>query len=204
MKARDEILGRLRQKQRDEPLPPPWQSRRRFADLATRFEQALTAAKGEVYRLDGLAAAHALTNRLLWQIEAQRVVVNGELALANLPRLPHIDYHPVSAEMAALRHFCAAADVGLSSAEAALAESGAIVISSGPGQSRLATLLPPVHIALVPTAVLTTDLFTWAQSRKRQMPANLNFVSGPSKSADIEQTMAVGVHGPKRLIVILY
>jgi L-lactate dehydrogenase complex protein LldG len=185
-------------------MPEPWQSQRRFVDLAARFEQALTAAKGEVFRVDSLAAAHEVTNQLLRQMEAEKVVLNGERSLTNLPHLPHITYHFVGGEDDDLRDFCATADAGLSSADAALAETGTIVLTSGPGKSRLATLLPPVHIALVPTAVLTSDLFTWTQSHNRQLPANLNFVSGPSKTADIEQTMAVGVHGPKRFVVILY
>jgi L-lactate dehydrogenase complex protein LldG len=204
MNARDEILGRLKQAQRHEPLPPPWRSRRDFPDLAARFTQALTAVKGEVHQVDSLAVAYELTNQLLRQIEAEKVVLNDERPLHNLPHLPHIIYHQVGQENKALRDFCASADAGLTSADAALAETGTLVLTSGPGKSRLASLLPPVHIALVPTAVLTTDLFTWANQFNRQLPTNLNFISGPSKTADIEQTMAVGVHGPKRFIVVLY
>ena len=50
---------------------------------------------------------------------------------------------------------------------------------------------------------LTTDIFTWMKTHDRQFPANTVLVSGPSKTADIEQTMSVGVHGPKKLIVVL-
>lgn len=209
MNPRDEILARLRQAQRDEALPPPWQSRRDFPDLAARFVQALTAVKGEVHQAESLAAAYDLTNQLLRQMEAEKVVLNDERPLLHLPRLPHITYHQVGQEEAALhdgalRDFCASADAGLTAADAALAETGTIIVTSGPGKSRLVSLLPPVHIALVPTSALTTDLFTWSSQFNRQLPANLNFISGPSKTADIEQTMAVGVHGPKRFIVILY
>jgi L-lactate dehydrogenase complex protein LldG len=204
MNARDDILGRLKQAQRDEPMPLPWQSRRDFPDLRERFAQALTAAKGEVHHVESLAAAYELTNHLLRQLEAENVVLNDERPLHNLPRLPHITYHQVGQEDGQLRDFCANADVGLTSADAGLAETGTIIVTSGPGKSRLASLLPPVHIALVPISTLTTDLFTWAAAFNRQLPANLNFISGPSKTADIEQTMAIGVHGPKRFIVILY
>ena len=103
-----------------------------------------------------------------------------------------------------MREFCARADVGLSGVEGALAETGSLIVHSGPGKSRLATLLPPVHVALVPVSCLMPDIFTWTAARNGKMPANLTLISGPSKSADIEFTLALGVHGPGRLVAVLY
>ena len=103
-----------------------------------------------------------------------------------------------------LREFAATADVGLSGADAALAETGTIAVSSRRKQSRLATLLPPIHAVLFSASLLTTDIFTWVAERKGEHPSNVTLISGPSKTADIEQTLAVGVHGPKRLVVFLY
>lgn len=204
LNARDDILNKLRQVKREEPQPAAWQSRRQFPDLAARFDHSLTANKGECFQEDSLAAAYERVNFIIRSLEAEKVVLNRETALQNLPLLTDVTYHTVGDEPAALRDFCAAADVGLSAADAALAETGTIVIGSGAGKSRLVTLLPTVHIALVAKASLTTDLFTWSQTFNRQLPSNLNFISAPSKTADIEQTMAIGVHGPKRFIVILY
>ncbi len=138
MKARDEILGRLKAAQRETEMPSPWQSRRQFTDLVERFEQSLTAVKGECFHVESLAAAHEQTNLLLRHLEAEKVVLNDERPLTNLPRLPHIVYHLVRQEDETLRDFCAAADVGLSSGDAALAETGTIILTSGPGKSRLA------------------------------------------------------------------
>ncbi|MCZ7667387.1 MAG: lactate utilization protein [Chloroflexi bacterium] len=137
----------------------------------------------------------------------ETAVVNHEAPLdsLNLPtQFPDIEWHIVGQTAGDLRQFCVIADVGLSSGDAGLAETGSIVISSGPGKSRLATLLPPIHIVLLPTSKLTSDLFTWTAARQDAPPSNITLVSGPSKTADIEQTMAIGVHGPKRFIVILY
>ena len=78
-----------------------------------------------------------------------------------------------------------------------------MVLDSGLGRSRLATLLPPVHVALVYHHQLQPDIFTWTAGRDEAWPANVVLVSGPSKTADIEQTLTVGVHGPKRFIVLL-
>jgi L-lactate dehydrogenase complex protein LldG len=209
--AREEILGRLRGQPVEEgkKIPPPWQSRRDFPDLAARFEEALAAVKGEVKRLPDLPAALAEVGRQLASIDAKNIVVNGAPApltdVAWPEQFPEYRWHVVGQSAGVVRTFCAEADVGISSADAALAETGSLVVQSGRRRSRLATLLPPVHLALVPSERLTTDLFTWIDGRgEATFPANLVLISGPSKTADIEQTLSIGVHGPKRLVVILY
>lgn len=209
MNARDEMLSRLRRKKRDVTHPPAWRSRRHFDDLAERFMEALTAAKGEADRFSSRADALSAVDALFEEVGAERVVVNAESAIADIDwstEWPTIDWHVVGDTNRDLRAFCEQADVGISSTPVALAETGSVLVDSGPGRSRLATLLPPVHIALVPTSRLTSDLFTWTAERSPDWrpPANMVFVSGPSKSADIEQTLAVGVHGPKRFIALLY
>jgi L-lactate dehydrogenase complex protein LldG len=207
MNARDEILARLRGRQRDELHPPAWRSRRHFPDLAGQFSEALTAAQGEVIRAANWEAALDRLAILLREKGASRVVANDEPPLNQVDlagRLPQIEWHVVGHSTGDLRPFCASADAGLSSADVALAETGTIVLTSGPGRSRLTTLLPPIHVALVPTARLTADIFTWTAARRGPPPAAVTLVSGPSKTADIEQTLAVGVHGPKQFIVILF
>jgi L-lactate dehydrogenase complex protein LldG len=220
MKAREEILTRLRSRERDMTPPPAWRSRRRFADLAEQFMEALSAAKGEPRRAGNLEEALAQVEEVLCEIGARTAVANTEppLDAIDLPgRWPACDGQAITWGVAdsvpadsaaearsAWRDFCASADIGLTGADAALAETGTIVVSSGPGRSRLTSLLPPVHLALVPTTRLTSDIFTWVDGRDNALPTAMTLVSGPSKTADIEQTMAIGVHGPKRFIVILY
>ena len=209
--AREEILRRLRARPtaEEKALPAPWQSRRNFPDLTARFASSLTTAKGEIVHEANLPAALEEVARQLAALGAERVVVNGApspLDEVDWPaRFGGYRWHVVGRSEGNLRAFCAEADVGISSADAALAETGTLTVQSGPQRSRLATLLPPVHLALVPAGRLTTDIFTWASERAgAAFPANLVLISGPSKTADIEQTLAIGVHGPKRLIVILY
>jgi L-lactate dehydrogenase complex protein LldG len=209
MTAREEILQRLRAGARPEAaaLPQPWRSRRAFPDLAAQFARALAAVKGETLLADSQETAVAQISQLLLEIGAERVVVDGG-GERPLTDIPWSALNPASQftfpGAADWRDQCATADVGLSGAVAALAETGTLIVQSGPGQSRLATLLPPVHIALLSAEHLLPDLFAWTQARQSAPPANVTLISGPSKTADIEQTLSIGVHGPKRFVVVLY
>jgi L-lactate utilization protein LutC len=173
-----------------------------------QFQQALTTAGGEVWVADDLDEALAYVGDILVQIGARKGIANHQppfksLGLPN--RWPNVSWRIAGQEdIAGFRSFSAEADIGLSHADVALAETGTVVVSSGPGLSRFTALLPPVHLVLVPSACLTTDIFTWAASRQGALPAAVTLISGPSKTADIEQTMAIGVHGPKRFIAVLY
>lgn len=212
MGAREEILGRLRENAEIVPMPPAWQSGRSYVDLTAQFAVSLTAVGGEVIRVSSFDEAVMALGDSLREIGVRKGVMNQELLFGKRPlieatlphQFPNIEWHFVGQSDGDLRDFCAVADVGISSAAAALAETGSVLIESGAGKSRMATLLPPVHIVMLPAERITADLFTWAAARHAPPPTNMTFVSGPSKTADIEQTLAVGVHGPKRFIVIVW
>ena len=168
MSSQDEILGRLRPLIREVEHPQPWQSRRDFGDLAARFTESLTAVLGEVIRAENLEDAWQKLGNLLREIEAERIVVNNEAPFTNshLPeRWPEAEWFIVGESEGDMKAFCETAEVGLTSTDAAFAETGSIVVSSGPGKSRLASLLPPIHIAMVPESKLETDIFTWTATR---------------------------------------
>ena len=208
MNARDEILSLLKTQQRAITLPAPWQSRRQFDDPAGRFSESLAKVKGQVYRARSMDDALNQLDELFTELNTHFVVYNDEVPINEVDwstRFPEIQFRSPGqvTDRASWRVSCASADVGISSADAFLAETGSLVISSGAGKSRMVTLLPPVHIALVPIDRMATDIFTWMKIHDRHFPANTVLVSGPSKTADIEQTMTVGVHGPKKLIVFL-
>jgi L-lactate dehydrogenase complex protein LldG len=210
--ARASILSRLRARQRPTTPPGSWSGRDPFADSAAQFAAVLTASHGEVLRAPSLDGALDALEGLLATLDGSKAVVNSQPApldgIAWDVRFPDWEWHVVGLSDGDLRAFCAGAAIGISSAVAALAETGTLVLHSGAGRSRLATLLPPLHVALVPTGRLTTDIFSWRAARDgaaiADVPANITLVSGPSKTADIEQTLAVGMHGPRRLVVILY
>jgi len=95
-------------------------------------------------------------------------------------------------------------DAGFTGTRGGIAETGGLILWPSPEEPRLLSLVPPVHIALLSTDTVL-DTFRDAivtQGWAASMPANALLVSGPSKTADIEQTLAYGVHGPKRLLVV--
>ena len=140
------------------------------------------------------AAAEGLLDRLR---QAGVRLVEGDVPLAGPERTARL------AEMEG-------AVLGLTGAEAALADIGGIVVRSGAGQGRLASLLPVTHVALVTPDQFYPSLADWMEALRAQGrleetvagPSNLTVIAGPSRTADIEKTLVLGVHGPKTLHVI--
>ena len=103
-------------------------------------------------------------------------------------------------------------DWGISGAEAALASTGTLVVRSGPGLCRLASLITPRHLALVPVSRLYPNLEAWLAELQRAGRAkefftgasSVTLISGPSRTADIEMTLVVGVHGPRQVEVLFF
>lgn len=97
---------------------------------------------------------------------------------------------------------------GLSHAEGAIAETGTLMLISGPDNPTSLNFLPENHIVVLAAKDIAGDMETlWDMIRKRHgkglMPRSVNFVTGPSRSADIEQTLLLGAHGPRALHVII-
>ena len=99
----------------------------------------------------------------------------------------------------------AAAEVGVTGCDAAIAETGSLVLLSGDGKPRAASLLPPVHLAVLRRNDLyfsMGDIFS-ARADAIAAAACCTFITGPSRTADIELTLTVGVHGPGEVIVVV-
>ncbi len=92
---------------------------------------------------------------------------------------------------------------GLSVAEAAIAETGTIVESSAEGRTLLPGLVADVHVSIVPAASVVARMEEALAPYTADPPRNISFLTGPSKTADIEQTLTVGAHGPKKAIALL-
>lgn len=87
-----------------------------------------------------------------------------------------------------------------------VAETGTLVLASGPQSPITLNFLPDVHVVAIPAdAIVGTYEESWSRIRGRgDMPRAINWITGPSRSADIEQTLQLGAHGPIRLVIALY
>ena len=110
-----------------------------------------------------------------------------------------------------MRKYFIEADIGISGANLAVAESGTLVIISNEGNARLVTSLPPVHIALVTTEKFVETLEQAITLVKTLIPASsgmkltsyISLITGPSRTTDIEKELVIGVHGPQELHIII-
>ena len=96
-------------------------------------------------------------------------------------------------------------DAGFTTTLGGIAETGGLIVWPSPQEPRLMSLVPPVHLALLSSDAIYDTFWDALRSQgwAAGMPPNALLISGPSKTADIEQTLAYGVHGPKRLVVVV-
>lgn len=95
-------------------------------------------------------------------------------------------------------------DAGLTLARGAVAETGSLILWPTPSEPRLMSLVPWLHFVLLDVNTIHADLYSamTAQGWSQGMPTNALLICGPSKTADIQQTLAYGAHGPKELVVL--
>ena len=179
------------------------------------------AGKGgwHVHRVSGAEAALGQVDSIIGEVGATRVVRSGQPVFDDVPvdtalQWRGIDVVPVARDAYTsreeLRGQMRQADIGLTGTDYALAETGSLVILPRQGLSRLVSLVPPVHVALVrPEEVLESlhDLFLLRRlefkQRGGEMGSYLNFITGPSRTADIEMTIVQGVHGPRSVHMVI-
>jgi len=182
-------------------------------ELVERFAEVLTAVGGTPH--GPLAVEEALD--LLVQLARERAggaavaVSTGDPVMQKLgvaERLAAAGMDVLTPDDVFWRERLAEAGVGVTGAVAALAASGSVGVACGPGAPRATSLVPPAHICLVFRGTMVEDL---AEGLRRfaatdgaaELPSNLVWVSGPSRSADLELVLTIGVHGPGSVDVIV-
>jgi L-lactate dehydrogenase complex protein LldG len=181
-------------------------------DPASRFIEELEALGGHGKRVGSLDEARECVLELAREREAKLLVrwdvdeleelrIDGPLGEAGVEVI-------VWRDLEDFREVAGKADIGLSTAAWAIAETGTLVLEGGPGKGRTVTLLPPTYVAVVPVErILQTvpeAIEKYAGGEEAGgLPANVCFHTGPSRSGDIEMSLFVGMHGPGDVHVVL-
>jgi L-lactate utilization protein LutC len=187
------------------PEPPPARIRIPELDMETRVSRLsarLEELAGKVFRA---ASAEEARELVAAAIEGKNAVASNApfLAECGISSLPGVRSGITDREE--LRGLCASADVGITSADYALAETGTLVMIASPREARLVSLLPPAHIAVVPRDRILTgldELFTMVP-RPADLTSSMVMITGPSRTADIEQILVRGVHGPGQITLVI-
>lgn len=173
----------------------------------TRCQTVNAVVHGPVTRhgvpraVTGIATGHDVSSFMAWD-ELPAPGVPSALQAVGMERVDHL----VPSERR-VDHNLGYRDVGIgiTGAEAALAESGSVVLVHGEGRPRMASLAPDVHIALVELDRLDRTLAHWARKNPTLVTetANLVLITGPSRTGDIEQQLNLGVHGPRHVHIVM-
>ncbi|HUQ39854.1 MAG TPA: lactate utilization protein [Acidimicrobiales bacterium] len=171
-----------------------------LSDMRTRFTEAATAAGAVVRSLGSPEDVAALVTELVAAHHVRRAAVSGDPECATVPDV--LSAFDVDVIRPGDVQAVAGADLGITGAVAGVALTGSVVVDSTRAGGRTASVLPPVHLALVSLDALVAtpgDVFRGLGRRADDLPSNLVFITGPSRSADIELVITLGVHGPHTL-----
>ncbi len=168
------------------------------ADLVARFRQQAERTSQTLDRVESLDEVPAAVARYLSGLSLTKQAI----AWRTLDGLPWqeagiaVEFRkPVNEDL-----------VGVTGCFCAVAETGTLMLLSGPDTFSSAALLPETHVAIVPESRIVgsiEDAFALAKKERGELPRATNFISGPSRTGDIEQTIVLGAHGPYRVHVIL-
>ena len=182
-------------------------------NLVDEFSRQLTAVGGHVYVVSDAASAQRQLGAIVEELrrdgnDAATAVVTGHAILRDLELDALLSRLDVAAYTIPHASFLVQnADLGLTGAEYAVAASGTIAMAASSHHPRSASLLPPIHIAVIRQEQLLPDLAALAERIRHDFPerpsSGFALITGPSRTADIEQTLSIGVHGPGKLYVMM-
>lgn len=211
------IAGRLGRTEADRDRPPEhpfrgapdfWQAWELSPEQRIeRFMNNWTQAGGHAVRMASMEEVRRFIADFCKETGASSLVVQDQELLRGL-RLDQGEDVPActvwnAAEQSAedLVSAAASADIGVAVADYAVAYTGTVVVRSGQRQGRSTSLLPQVFMAIVPVSAVKTRMGEVMADLDRcqagqDIPAGIHFISGPSRSSDIENDLTIGVHGP--------
>ena len=169
--------------------------------VRSRFTEQLAAVGAQCTPVCGQADAAGALARILRDAGARRVVGSDAPVVQQLLRALGDGFVVDNVDRVS-RDELFRCDAGVTTAQWGIAETGTLVLESGRERSRLLSLVPPVHVALLSTRCICESL---GDALARVSPAShaITFITGPSRTSDIELTIVTGVHGPQAVHVLL-
>lgn len=177
--------------------------------MSTHFEQfkmRAEAVSAEVHRFASKTEALDFICDFV-QTENQADARNAYALWADCPFLRDVDQKQICQKAPAIRfgvnrEQAAAATIGISQMNWGIANTGTLVQDASAVEQRLVSTLPFIHIALVGTGDIVPDLTTLFLKTSPKQTNYISFITGPSRTADIERVLTIGVHGPQRLVIL--
>ena len=184
-------------------------SERRFAcqPSSTTFKLRAEAVSAEVHRfayktaaLDFILSLPAIggdrpTHRAGYAVWADCSFLSGVNTQKIAERVPGLSFEVT-------RERAADSQIGISQLDWAMASTGSLIQDAAPVDRRLASTLPSTHIAIIETNRLLPDMRTVFSKIRPEQTNYISFITGPSRTADIERVLTIGVHGPEKLIIV--
>ena len=215
MSARDNMFGRLRATSAAAPVLPDvgswYASHSRNENISRRIVRLRTALEAVHTEVHDTTSADwpDLLLRLTNQKGLRNLLIGADTPHgATLEARPHENLQLVRYDQP-IDSWCDRLfdeiDASLTLARSAIAETGTLILWPTAAEPRLMSLVPHVHFVLLDVTTIHADLHSAmsAENWKDTIPTNALLISGPSKTADIQQTLAYGAHGPRELIVLL-
>ncbi|MBQ1510564.1 MAG: LUD domain-containing protein [Selenomonadaceae bacterium] len=169
------------------------------------FEENAKAAAAEIYRLPDMVAAKAKLEELLQELEVNKTVaVGGDEypALAKLFSDLKAEGKEIYTDKFEIAEEVPTADLGISTAEFCIGETGSLCVDNYSYEARVTSMMPITNLVFVNANYTTKDVDTAFQVISKVFDKGyMGFVTGPSRTADIERVLSLGVHGPNRLII---
>jgi L-lactate dehydrogenase complex protein LldG len=169
-------------------------------NLTFRFKENLESVGGKCWIVADEKEASGVIQNIFFKLQPNRIaffdspIVNRLVAPINLDA-EILEY----ADKKSLFTF----DIGITGAQWGIAETGTLVLESERERNRLISLLPPVHICVLGAKNILATMGEILETLQKDLNRTVTFVTGPSRTSDIELTLAIGVHGPRELYVII-
>ena len=168
------------------------------AEVINAFKENLALVGATCVLVENEAEAADRLSEIVNVLDAKKIVVSDSELVHRI-----VNASGINAVQDPSREELFASDIGVTSAQWAIAETGTLVLGSGAERHRLVSLVPPVHVCILTAGSIRQSMAEILELADTDANRTITFITGASRTSDIELTLAIGVHGPGELHVIV-